>query len=49
MEQLENVGLARAGRSVHNHVLAVLQGPDRLLLPEIGYQQIDLQPHLHQR
>src|SRR4029077_20272818 len=31
---------------MHNHVLAVLQGPDGLLLPEIGYQQVDLQPHL---
>ena len=46
IKQLENVGLARAGGRMHNHVLAVLQGSDGLLLPEIGYQQVDLQPHL---
>ena len=47
IEQLENVGLARAGRRLHNDIPSALQGAHRLLLPEIRHDQVDLQPLQH--
>ena len=47
IEQLENVSLARAGGRLDNHVLARLQSAHRFLLPEIGDDQVDLEPLQH--
>ena len=49
IEQLKNVGLARASRRLHDHILAGSQCADRILLPEIGNAKIDLQSQSHRR
>ena len=49
IEQLEDVGLARTGRRLHDDVLPCAQRADRLLLPEIRDDQVDLEPLQHRR
>ncbi len=49
IKQFENVGLARAGRGLDDHILARPQSAHRLLLPEIGDDEIDLESLKHRR
>jgi hypothetical protein len=35
-QQFEDVGLARARRGLNHHVLALAEGPEGVLLPEVG-------------
>ena len=49
VEQLEDVGLARAGRRLDHDILARLQGAHRFLLPEIRDDQVDLESLEHWR
>ncbi len=47
VEQLEDVSFARTSRRLHDHVLPLLQGAHRFLLPKIGDDQVDLESLQH--